>query len=347
MRLTAQLNPVLKAMATAAAVMTWVPSHAVLNPLTLGSGLQVSQDAATGLLWRSFDDASVGTQAGFRQATVADFDTLLRNNGYAATGSLPNGLKNLGTGPIVITPEVSQTTTTEKFYTLDGTAVPQEFLDQQAIQKADYELRLITMSASMTPEQILRRYYTNAMVGLKDQYGVYSKMVTETKVITPAVTVMPPSLNAGGVSASYYSSNDSYGFRVANTHQYDSSYPFAAEYHYTFMGQLASDDGFWVGATTSNYIPHQCSPGDSGYNPYGNNVQYCGGRSYTSGYLGPSAFTEFDTKLFSRTDFGPGVKPMGYLMVQGAVPEPSTYALMFLGLVGMAGVRARHSQPKA
>jgi hypothetical protein len=184
------------------------------------------------------------------------------------------------------------------------------------------------------------------MMDLKEQYGVvYSKMVTQTTV-TPAVTVMPPSLKAGGVAASYYSSNAYSGFQVANVHEYDSSYPFASEYHYTFMGQLASADGFWVGATTSNYIPHQCQPGDSGYNPYGNNVQYCGGRAYTSGYLGPSVFTEFDTKLYSRTDYQPGVKPMGYLMVK-AVPEPSTYALMGLGLIGIASVRVRRSQANA
>jgi hypothetical protein len=346
MRLIAHQHAVLKVLAVAAAVLAGAPSQAALTNLTLDSGLQVSQDAATGLLWRSFDDASLGAKAGFRQATVADFDTLLRNNGYAATGSLPSGLANLGTAPIVIKPEVVTITTSEVFTTRDRSPVPQAFLDQQAIIKAQYVAKLASGDAILSAEDITTEYYNLPMMDLKEQYGVvYSKMVTQTTV-TPAVTVMPPSLNAGGVSASYYSSNDSYGFRVANTHQYDNSYPFAVEYHYTFMGQLASDDGFWVGATTSNYIPHQCSPGDSGYNPYGYNVQYCGGRSYTSGYLGPSAFTEFDTKLYSRTDYTPGVKPVGYLMVQG-VPEPSTYALMGLGLVGIAGLRARRSQPDA
>jgi hypothetical protein len=139
MRLIAHQHAVLKVLAVAAAVLAGAPSQAALTNLTLDSGLQVSQDAATGLLWRSFDAAATGEQAGFRQATVADFNTLLNNNSYVATGSLPYGLTNLGTGPIVITPEVSQTTTTTTYSTDSGDPAPTEFWDQAKVIQLQYQ----------------------------------------------------------------------------------------------------------------------------------------------------------------------------------------------------------------
>ncbi len=341
MRLTAHPQAILKAVALTAAAMAGVPSQAALTTLTLDSGLQVSQDAATGLLWRSFDDANVGVQAGFRQATAADFDALLTNNGYSATGRLPSDLAQLGTAPIVITPEVTQTTATEKFYTLDGSAVPQEFLDQQAAYKANY-LAALQNPNGRSPATI-ERTYTTLMATLKDEYGVSSQIVTETKVITPAVILTPPAINTGGVSASYYASNGLSAMSVAGAHSYDNNVSFG-EAHFFIMGQVQADDGFWVGATVDDFVARQCGPGDPGYYGYETVSRYCGGTSSTYGYLGPSAYTEFQANRFNHVDnISVNNKPMGYLMVQ-SVPEPSTYALMGLGLVGLAWVRACQRQ---
>jgi len=340
MRQIAHHHAVLKGLAMAAAVMAGAPSQAALTNLTLDSGLPVSQDAATGLLWRSFDDATAGAQAGFRQATVADFETLLRNNGYTATGSVPYGL----THPALISPEVTKTVTIEQFYMARGGAVPKAFLDEQAVIRAEYEAALISDATDYTPEEIKDSYYTAPMRLLKSQYSVRSRDVLQT-VVTPAVYETLPSLTAGGVSASSYSSTaDSYmGMAVAGAHSYDNNVSFG-EAHFFIMGLVQSDVGYWVGATVYDFVARQCGPGDPGFYGYETVTRYCGGTSSTYGYLGPSASTEFQANRFNHVDnISVNNKPVGYLMVQ-SVPEPSTYALMGLGLVGMAWVRSRRSR---
>jgi hypothetical protein len=334
-------------LALAAALLTALPAQAALTAVTLDSGLQASQDAATGLLWRSFDAAAAGAQAGFRQATVADFNALLNNQGYQSTGTVPYGLTEK-----VVIPAVTKTVDMGwGFSTIDGTSVSQAATDKAALLYRQYKFDLDSLAlgefpvdAGVTADSIKTAYRSQALFyASRNGLSLVSKIDTVT--ITPEQIIYKPiETRADGIEASYYASNATSGFQVDGMHEYDNSYSsFAPEYHRAFIGQVAAGESFWVGATTSNYIPHQCQPGDSGYNQYSNKVQYCGGRAYTTAYLGPEGSTEFSNSSFSRTDYLTGSKPFGYLMVK-AVPEPSTYALMGLGLVAMAWVRSRRSQ---
>jgi hypothetical protein len=331
-------------LALAAALLTALPAQAALTAVTLDSGLQASQDAATGLLWRSFDAAAAGAQAGFRQATVADFNALLNNQGYQSTGTVPYGLTEK-----VVIPAVTQTVDMGWiFRSKDGSPLPQSAIDRAALLRQQYQNDLEALArgelpSGYTPEYLDESYRNRARV-FASVNGLDVVGQINIVTITPEQIIYKPiETRADGIEASYYASNATSGFQVDGMHEYDNSYSsFAPEYHRAFIGQVAAGESFWVGATTSNYIPHQCQPGDSGYNQYSNQVQYCGGRAYTTAYLGPEGSTEFSNSSFSRTDYLTGTKPFGYLMVK-AVPEPSTYALMGLGLLGMAWVRSRRS----
>jgi PEP-CTERM motif len=347
MRLSAHIHWPLKALALASAFLVSLPGHAALTPLKLASGLEVSQDAATGLLWRSFDDVSVGVQSGFRQATVADFNTLLNNQGYLSTGRVPDGLTER-----VVIPAVTQTIDMGwGFATRDGSPLSQDAIDAADSFYRRYQADLETLARGEFPPEnevtaeLVERWYVDGVKRYATRYGLGMVNRTNTVTITPEqIFDRPVAAGVDGLQASYYSSGALSGFQVAGIHEYDNSYSFASEYHHAFIGKLATSEGYWLGVSTSNHIPFQCQPGDAGYNPYGNQVQYCGGRSYTTAYLGPEASTEFKNSFFSRTDYSPGVKPYGHLMVQ-EVPEPAAHALMGLGLVGLAWVRSRQRRP--
>jgi PEP-CTERM motif len=347
MRLIGHIHLPSKALVLVSAVLVSLPVHAALTPLKLASGLEVSQDPSTGLLWRSFDDVSVGVQSGFRQATVADFNTLLSNQGYQSTGRVPDGLFER-----VVIPAVTQTVDMGwGFATRDGSPLSQDAIDAANTFYKRYQADLETLArGEFPPEQeitaeLLKSWYDDGVNRYAIRYGLGTVSRTNLVTITPEQIIdRPVAASVDGIQASYYSSGALSGFEVAGIHEYDNSYRFASEYHHAFIGKLAAGDGFWLGATTSNHIPFQCQPGDAGYTPYGNQVQYCGGRSYTTAYLGPEASTEFKNSFFSRTDYSPGVKPYGHLMVQ-EVPEPAAHALMGLGLVGLAWARSRQRRP--
>ena len=125
---------------------------------------------------------------------------------------------------------------------------------------------------------------------------------------------------------------------IDGVHRYDkfltSSDP---ETHAEQAGWLLGADGqTWVAAALAyDYVPSVCPAG-------GSTIQYCGGRTTVSAFVGDPTGTAYDTLGFYRTDYQLGVQGLGAIMVKAtAVPEPSTWALMGLGALGLLAARRR------
>lgn len=145
---------------------------------------------------------------------------------------------------------------------------------------------------------------------------------------------------------SYYSPGaDTASLSLDGLHLYDKKLTFSdPETHQIQAGWLATASGALTGGIIGyDYVPSQCpNPSSSGQ------ISYCGGRSSAWAYVGD--FVTSDAKVnpanYSRMDFQYlyGTKPINYLMVSAPVPEPSSWAMLTLGLVALAGRQARRRQ---
>lgn len=330
----------LAAVSVAVTSMVWVAqAHAALQNVTLDSGVQVSLDSGSGLAWRSFDSLGVGEQAGFRVATSADFLQLLTNQGYGSLQALPAGMQDA----TVIPGETKTVTSTIWSISDQATGaqlsydqVPSSYwIERQTIDE-EYRSTIDGIRPGGRAESIipaLTNSYNLELQELGNRYklNVSAETITET-ITTPSQTIGSP-LEVDGVRASLYGGDAQNVLRIAGTHVFDNSYPYAIERHSFYIGMVAAGSGYWAAAVVDNYVPTQCPVNGT----FSGGQQYCGGTSSTSAYLGPESNSGFSPSGFSRRDgqyvYG-DARAAGYLMVQ-AVPEAGTFWLMGLGLAGL------------